>query len=258
MQGSLKNQGGEIMLAIGTRFWDNRERSSPNKILDFVERTSKYADLILVAINVAQDKSGAIEALKDFQGLRTLRVIPVQPWGFSSAMNTLIRFADQEHQKYLLSQSVEIFMDNKVLEELMKEMDQNTLCVGARLPDHEFFPGEKVEGNGNTVPWNTCCIWNLKKEITYLGFPLVAEGSFDDSYAGVEEVAGIGIIQQLYGEGRDAKLKEVRGINWKTEFSDDPARRLAHDQKIRRKDIRPRVQIGLININPPKILHIKT
>ena len=244
------------MIAVGTRFFEKKEGVGPQKAVDFVQRAATLGDMILVAINVVEDRSNAKEilsrmALPSFP----LEVIPVMPWGFTSAMNALIFAADLGQQEFLLSHSVEIMMTREMVDKMMGFMEPDTLCVGARLPGHEFHPGKAFKGNGKTIPWNTCCIWRLEI-LAILGFPLVGDASFDRSQAGVEELTLAALAQNLYPGKTKIKLIEIPGIEWKTEFADDPARRQAHERKMRLKVQRPRIQLGLLGLEEPLVEHV--
>ncbi len=246
------------MLGVGTRFFEKREGIGPQKIVNFVKRAVGLGDKVLVAINVAEDKSGAEQVLRQMVlPSLPLEVIPVTPWGFTTAMNALVFAADKGQQEFLLSHSVEIEMNKEMVDKMMGFMEPDTLCVGACLPGHEFHPGKTFRGNGKAIPWNTCCLWRLEP-LAVLGFPLVGDASFDQSQAGVEELTSIALIQHVFTCGtKKAKLVEVPGIEWKTEFSDDLARRQAHERKIRLKVQRPRLQLGLLGLPEPMVEHIR-
>jgi hypothetical protein len=244
------------MIAIGTRFWDNREGSNPEKIIDFVKRSLKLVDLVLVAINTKEDKSNAKEALeKKFKGISNLKVLDISYWGFSFALNALFFEARKACQKYLLMKSVEINISSKNIELLKEQINENTLCVGPALPGHNFQKNHDIKGTGITIPWNTCCLWNLSK--IKIGVPLIADGYFDETYAGVEEVVTTSLIQTMEGnESNQIKLLDIPGIEWKTEFSGDDSRRLKHEVKMAKKEIRPEVQRLLLGLKEPKVDHL--
>lgn len=244
------------MIGIGTRFFEKREGIGPQKVVDFVKRATGLGDMVLVAINTAEDRSGAEQVLRQMVlPSLPLEVIPVMPWGFTTAMNALVFAADVGQQEFLLSHSVEIIMTKEMVDRLMTFMAPDTLCVGARLPGHEFYPGKIFKGNGKTIPWNTCCVWRLEM-LAMLGFPLAGDASFDRSQAGVEGLTLDALAQHINPEKTKIKLVEVPGIEWKTEFSDDPARRQAHERKIRLKVQRPRLQLGLLGLPEPAVEHI--
>ncbi|HRY52673.1 MAG TPA: hypothetical protein P5089_02360 [Candidatus Portnoybacteria bacterium] len=246
-------------LVIGTRYFDNRAGSSPDKIIDFAQRSSLMAEKVIIAVNVAEDKSGAWQALKNLRS-ENLIIIGVTPWvKFVQPMNVLLDAAASFNARYFLSCSVEIKINQQQLNDLMLHMDSGTLCVGARLPEHEFSGGHLiVEGSGSTIPWNTCCIWNLEK-FSLVGFPLAGDAAFslNRKMAGVEELTALAVMQKLYGtSGFKAKLIEIAGIKWETEFADNPDRRVAHLQKIASKRERPGEQLKRLGLSAPEVQHI--
>jgi hypothetical protein len=245
-----------FMIAVGTRFFDKREGAGAEKVVTFVKRAATLGDMVMVAVNSAEDKSGAEGALRKL-ALPNLpiEVIPVMPWGFTAAMNALVFAADVAQQDFLLSHSVEIEMTKAMVDEMMKSMEPDTLCVGARLSGHDFCPNKTFKGNGKTIPWNTCCIWRVETLAT-LGFPLVGDASFDRSQAGVEEFTLFALAQHLYPGKTKVKLVEISSIEWKTEFANDSARRQAHERKMRLKVQRPRIQLGLLGLPEPLVEHI--
>lgn len=246
-------------LAIGTRVFDVREGSSPQKFLDLAKRSSEMAKLVIMAVNTAEDKSGAFEALKKL-GLLNLMVISVTPWvKFVQAMNVIVDAAAHAGMKHLLSSSAEIAIDENGVRLLMKHMEDDTLCAGARMKEHEFQPNKIVEGTGTTIPWNTCCLWKLEN-FSLEGFPLVGDAPFDPTrkLAGVEELTAIARMQAnpTFGKISKAKLIEVPGIEWHTDFSDDPARKVQHLQKLASKRERPADQLRRLGYKPPIVEHI--
>lgn len=246
-------------LAIATRVFDNREGSSPQKFIDLAKRSSKMAELVIMAVNTAEDKSGALEALKGL-GLNNLMVIAVTPWvKFVQAMNVIVDTAAHAGMKYLLSSSAEIAIDMNGIHLLMNYMVDDTLCVGARMKEHEFQANTTVEGTGTTIPWNTCCLWKLEN-FALEGFPLAGDAPFDPTrkLAGVEELTAIARMQAnpTFGKVSKAKLVEVPGIVWHTDFSDDPARKVQHLQKLASKRERPAEQLRRLGYKPPIIEHI--
>ncbi len=244
------------MIAIGTRFWDARENPSTEKIEEFVKQVSQYGDLVIVAINVDEDKSGALEILKKYN-LPNLLVFPVTPWRFTSVLNSLVYRADSLQQNFLLVHSAEIFINSDVVDQLRERIDNETLVVGARLPQHEFYSDrEKVTGTGKTVPWNTCCLWNLSL-LARTGFPLIGDASFDPPMAGGEELSLIALQQALYPEHSKTILMEMSGIEWKTEFTNDSVRRTKHERKLNTKGKRSALQLGMLGLKEPWVQHEK-
>lgn len=244
------------MLVTTTRYWDDKENSTPDKLEKFVDRALKMTDSVIVAINVEKDRSDSLNIMSK-KNIKGLTLLPVRPWGFTSAMNALIYQAVVMQQRFVLSQSVEIELSEDGLVKMREEMDDNTLCVGARLPGHDFRKGE-VLGTGITIPWNTCKILNARYYQVY-GFPLIGDAAFDPTQAGVEELVANSLAQHLLSS-KDHRLKiklmEIEGIKWKTEFETDPSRRKAHERKMIMKDQRPRLQMGFTGLQPATVLHL--
>lgn len=251
------------MIAIGTRYWNEKENSSPDKIRAFVDKASEITDLVIVAVNVAKDKSNTIEALTKEKNDR-LVIVPVQPWGFASAMNALVYEARIRSQKFLLSQSVEVRLEKENLKNMMAEMDDNTLCVGTRMEGHDFHSAEiseevEVKANGCTIPWNTCKILNLKHYQVF-GFPLITDAPYDPSQAGVEELCADSLAQHMLSKPENRlkiKMIEIEGMKWETDFGGDPERQKAHERKMRLKIERPETQLALTKLPPATVIHIR-
>ncbi len=248
-------------LAIGTRYFDNKLDSSPKKIVELGKRFSDRAEWVIIAINVAEDKSGAMKALKEL-GLENLTVIGVSPWvKYVQSMNVIIDKAANKGMKYLLSLSAEVrIIEEAQIQAIMSHMADDTLCVGARLQGHEFVPAAGLlAATGTTVPWNTCCLWNLER-FSLVGFPLVGDAPFDPSrkMAGVEELSAIALMQNLYGVVQNkAKLVEVPGVEWETNFCDDSGRQNKHMQKLTTKCVRPAEQLRRLGLKVvPLVKHI--
>ncbi len=116
-----------------------------------------------------------------------VEILEVTPWGsFVPALNALVANACTKSliggafAETILFISAETTLTKDSMKNMYKHMDlTDTLVVGAALPGHDYVDSEGDDGrvvdlNGRTCPWNTLCMWNLKK--IKLGFPLVADG----------------------------------------------------------------------------------
>lgn len=244
------------VFAVGTRYW-NSNNDSPEKIVTFVEKALAISEKVFIAINITEDMSSSLTVLQKMNSYRVI-AIPVQPWGFTFAMNALIKEALNHKVTDLLSQSVEIELGNTVVNSLLNQMNPDTLCVGARLPGHIFKKGEHV-ANGRTIPWNTCKILKLQYYQVF-GFPIIGDMLWDPSLAGIEEITADSIAQHFLSGPSSQKLKvkmmEVDGINWHTDFNNDPKRLRKHEEKMSSKIERAKLQLKLSNIPPAKVFHL--
>lgn len=249
-------------LAIGTRFWGTKETNSLellSKIRNFIEKSMEYGDLILVAINTDEDKINSLKILSsDYSKNNSVKIFEVSPWQkFVPALNAMAYKASVAKMDYLLIQSIEIPpLNRKKIRYLMSHMDEKTISAGVALPEHDFHPGRMMKGNGLTVPWNSCNLWNLEY-LMLVGFSFIADAPFDETgkNAGVEEVTTLSEIQSLR-PGTIAKLIEIPDIKWENS-KDDPEKMARHKIKIRTKIKRAKEQIKRMDLKPPKILHIK-
>lgn len=196
-----------------------------------------------------------------------LHVLPVQPWGqFVPALNALVSWA-APFADHILFCSVETTAPPSAIATLRSRMTPDTLVCGALLPGHEYHhhhqngdattPNTPPHGgiptalNGRTTPWNTLALWDLKK-LALTGFQLVSEGvhctSNEPSWAGVEEVVAIAVLQKLLGsENAVAKLVPTDGVEWDQTF-DDPARQQWHEQKMKSKLERAAKQLEITGL----------
>jgi hypothetical protein len=249
-------------LAIGTRYFDKKGDSAPQTIVDLAKNASAMADVVIIAVNAAKDKSGAMTALKKLK-LSNLTVIKVEPWLFVQPMNAIVDAAANRGMKYLMSYSSDVTITEKGIQVLMNHMADDTLCVGAMLKEsHDFVPTDgPFEATGKTVPWNTCCLWNMER-FSLVGFPLVGDAPFDytreRAKAGIEEISAIALMQNLYGvEQNKAKLVDVPEpeVLWKR--CDDPDQKKKHEEKIASKDKRAAEQLRRLGLSiPPHVLHV--
>jgi hypothetical protein len=245
-------------LAIGGRFFGDKEGGSPQKIVDFAKRYTKIAEKVIIAIHIAKDKTLSKLALETL-GIENLVAIYVEPWEkFVFALNALASKAALLGMDDVTFLSTEVIISENSLSMLADNVSEDTLCAGARMQEHEFHPNKKVSASDITVPWNVCCAWNLKK-LSLIGFPLVGDALFDQSrkMAGVEEISTIAVFQSLFGEDKNkAKLIQLSDISWDNAFIDDPERLEQHRIKMASKCARPVEQMKHLGLPMPIVHHI--
>lgn len=209
---------------------DQAEAAMGNLIKYIDNMLSVGAKKVFVAVNVAEDVSGALN-----RGLGSEKIVifPVQPWGkFVIPLTALLLMARKElaNESKMLFASTEISATPRTMEFLFDQMDEKTLVVGARLPGHNYKPGTYCPANGSQVPWNTLALWN-PRFLWASGFPLIGDGPLENpTTAGVEEMLAVGVRQQLY-PFIDAKLIDAPGVKWN--ISDEKL--AAHLRKIESK-----------------------
>ena len=118
---------------------------------------------------------------------------------------------------------------------------------------HEYSVDESVAGEpqhrrvvpltGRTTPWNTMCVWDLDK-LSLTGFSLVSDLG---KSAGVEECVAIALLQKIYPKS-EARLVKIDGIEWEETFQDEE-RQKWHDQKMKSKVERPKIQLELLGLS---------
>ncbi len=216
-----------------------------------------------------------------------IHVLPVQPWGtFTPALNALLSDAAQALRRlaaaaasrpsvvvvggailYCSLETTTSSSSSRAVRTLFQYMDyETTLVCGAVLPGHEHTPTTGSTPttilNGRTSPWNTFALWNVNK-LSKIGFVTVSEGLTVDlanhdtttkSIAGIEEVATIALLQQLFNPHTEmmAKLISVGPVVWDTTTT-DPARQQWHDYKMQSKVQRAREQLRFLSLLPDDI-----
>ena len=83
---------------------------------------------------------------------------------------------------------------------------------------------------------------------------MVGEGMGLAANGGVEEVTTVCLLQHLYPHLK-ALLVQIKGIDWKTDFS-DPVRASYQKQKMGSKDARPAAQLEHLNVSPGTVSHV--
>lgn len=219
--------------------------------------TAAFSDGLVIAVQADSPRSpDAIAKLRAMAervstaGTANLEILPVQPWGkFVAPLNALVRHGVNHAYTDVLFLSQEVTVTPHAAQTLLDELDDNTLVVGARFPEHEFKPGQTLPLDGLTSPWNTLALWRLGK-LAKLGFPLIAEGGIPGVGAGVEEVTAIAIAQRLDPDHTAAKLVDLPGgFTWDVGFRHDERRMAWHKRKMASKRSRPAAQIAALGLS---------
>lgn len=239
-------------LVVGTRFWGENSRDF-GRVKEFCSAIQPLVDWVFVAVNKEADTSRAL----DFK-ISHAELFPVTPWGkFVVSLNALVVKAVSRKADLLLLMSVETRIDSEQLSQLLREMHDDTLVVGAALEGHFLHSSRRaIRAGGREVPWNTFALWNLSL-ISRLGFPLIGDALFNPKAAGVEEVATISVYQKMYGaEHAKAKLISVPGIRWNvSHFNVERMKR--HKEKMKSKEERAALQLKWAKLPRPFVWHIK-
>jgi hypothetical protein len=238
-------------IAVGVRFYE--EHPEKLRVVEkFIRRISPEVNVVIVAVNDAEDKTGASEYLKRLD-IPKAEIFSVNAWGkFTPALNAIVYLASARGCTHVLFCSPEIDITPVVICALCAHMDSETLVVGASLEGHEFSEGT-VLGNGTTVPWNTLALWNLAY-LARTGFLLAGDAPFDPFVAGVEELSTCAALQTLYPR-LQVKLVQIPGITWDAAHG-GLRRVMAHLRKMHSKKDRAARQLAFIELSPPSILHI--
>lgn len=249
-------------LAVALRFFG----SNPETVDKDLVRLRKFLDVITpygktyVAVNTSVDVTGAIDFMT--ANYPEVTAFGVMPWQkFVAPCNALIYAARMDGYHGLLSASTEFPLKLEFVEELLPHLDEDTLFVGARFPEHTFEEGRQI-ATGSSFPWGTFGVWNLE-ELSKFGMPLCGDAPFDQTQAGVEELSTVALFQERFNAGYSkfpalAKLITMKkGFygEWRTEGWDE-ARHEAHQKKIASKSARPANQLAWAGITPPQVIHI--
>ena len=269
-------------LAVATRVHfkhskidDETAKSFKNKFELLCRQIQVYSNLLLVAIDGENEKEikGMFDEIineykKSSSSLR-IEYIIITPWlGYTAALNAIIRFISIKFQKikYLSFQSLEISqLSVKIMEILIKQMDDDTLVVGPSLMYQHKENDELLDINGGNIPWNTINIWNINK-LKPFGFQLISDGIIEDVDGGIEEVVTISLIQYINGQESNkcklimlpTELKQL--IKWDTNTQSDSKRKEYHDKKIASKVKRASKQLSHFKNLPTgkvMIIHIE-
>jgi len=256
-----QQQQQQITKKLTVAFRIHRQSASANVEIDINPlkqciHSVNFASFVSVAVDADDEQLyAAVKALK--LSLPTLRVVPVHQWGsFVPALNALLLDAVSSGSECILFQSVEIETNSVMVQQLLSHMDASTLVAGGCLAGHEFRRGTQIL-DGTSCPWNTFAVWDVRK-LAKTGFLLVSEGICEGTKpddAGVEEVAVISLHQMLSPQTSLAKLVEVSGLTWHTDF-EDPKRAQWHNKKMASKRLRAQSQLGALGTKAAHVLHL--
>ena len=195
------------------------------------------------------------EFLTKFEKLRRNNDVR-QRGKFVPGLNALILHAKSQLQADLIMfVSAEVQLSCETVRTLCKHVteNENVIVAGAAMNGHEYSVDESAAGKpqnrrvvpltGRTTPWNTMCVWDLDK-LSLTGFSLVSDLG---KSAGVEECVAIALLQKLYPKS-EARLVKIDGIEWEETFQDEE-RQKWHDQKMKSKVERPKIQLELLGLS---------
>lgn len=250
-------------LAIGLRIYE-KSREALAKKMRFLEQVPwNLVEKVFVAVNVEKDQSGALDYFKTVLADPRVEAFPVQPWfkiGLP-ALNAMVHKAAAERFDYLWFVSTRLVLNEYIAKTLLKYLGDSQgdtsksrpSVVGAQMPGHNFEEEEDWElgeeeieiycANGETVPYNTCAIWDLQY-LYPVGFLPISEMPTDPEMAGVEEVATI--LLQGFLFNTHARTLLIRDIQQQTAHWDED-RKDRHEKIISSKLSRPEGQKKLLD-----------
>jgi hypothetical protein len=248
-------------LVLGNRFFERDPGKAASALARLGAYIARMAALdrfarIVIAVNVAQDRSGAVDYLRQLN-LPQVLALEVQPWGrFMPALDAVLRVACEEGAQGLLFASTEVWLDAAAVDCLRAQVDATTLVAGLCLEGHDFAPGRHA-CTGSRSPWNTAALWRIPNGLDRIGFPALGEAWFspDAEQAGMEEVGAIAVLQSLYGDC-DARLVAMAPghYGWDTAASSQPRQVAA---KIASKNARAAAQCLHAQVAPGRVLHLR-
>lgn len=249
-------------IASGVRFFGTNLENVPHdlrRLDNFLGEAAQYGEAY-VAVNTSADVTNALAHIAE--QYPEVIAFGVTPWQkFIAPCNALIYAAAVGGAHVFLSASAEFPLKKEYVDQLMPHLDDDTLFVGARFPEHKFSEGEHI-ATGSSFPWGTFGIWNLV-ELAKFGMPLCGDAPFNSTKAGVEELSTVGMFQERFNAGLstfEAKAKLVtmnQGFygEWNMDGWDE-ARFAAHMKKIASKSERPAAQLAWAGIRAPQVIHI--
>jgi len=242
------------MRMVATRLHSSNENSpiDVENIQNWCKHVLNYCDLLIVVVD-QRYMEATKDVLNDF-GER-IQLFHVHPWiSFTQPLNLLVEKALSIGAKELLFQSIEVTIGVEDMMRLEKELDSNTLIVGAKLCDKHGHHHETCTLNGWTSPWNTLALWNLEK-LALTGFLSISSGNLTDIPGGIEEVVTISLLQQLQPNIMKAKLIKLSSVHWNTNWS-SKERSSYHQKKMASKDERSQIQLQRLGVNAGEVIMI--
>ena len=216
---------------------------APGRVSKFVNA----ADLIgsrYVAVNTEKDQGDLLSYLD-----RTHPGVSINNAtgdNLTAPLNMAFWKAVENGSDYILFASDGFPPTQEQVDELLAQMDANTLVAGARFGQHNFEPGEHVIDGLNT-PWNTFALWNVDLLQKWAGgFPVSGTYPQDPSNGGVEEIDAIVTAQanaQAAGITLSAKIVDVASFDDGWDMSGwDAGQIAAHQKKMGSKVSRPKAR----------------
>lgn len=239
-------------LIVATRLHTSNEAIpiDTEKLRRWCEDVLGYCDELILVVDQRYFESlrGVFAAFKE-----RLKVFHIHPWiSFTQPLNMIVEKALSVKATKLLFQSIEVTLEKEDIDNLLKEMDEKTLVVGAKLhPKHGDRKG-KQPLNGWNSPWNTLALWDLQK-LGLTGFLSISSGNIDHIPGGVEEVVVISLLQHLHPETMQAKLIELPGVHWDATW-ECALRTKYHESKMASKAERAFKQIQKLRIKDGKVI----
>jgi len=240
------------MRMVATRLHSSNENSpiDVQNIQDWCKHVLNYCDLLIVVVDQRYMKATK-DVLDDFG--EKIQLFHIHPWiSFTQPLNLLVEKALSIGAKELLFQSIEVTIGVEDMMILEKELDSNTLIVGAKLCERHGEKNEVCTINGWTSPWNTLALWNLEK-LALTGFLTISSGNLTDIPGGIEEVVTISLLQKIQPNSMKAKLIKLSSVHWNTDWS-SKERSIYHQKKMASKDERSQIQLKKLGINAGEVM----
>jgi acyl-CoA synthetase (AMP-forming)/AMP-acid ligase II len=228
-------------VAFCTRLWQG-----PRSIPDI----KKWIDLVTIssAIRLVSMDDDANNTYGSYLKSNSVKTLHVRPWqSITFALNVLVHEAISSGAEYLFILSPDIIIRQENIIQMLSHMEDDTLVVGVKIClQHGLDPG-LVRLSGQTSPWNTCAIWNLKK-LGLTGFLSISDGLITGNKAGMEEVPVIALQQYLFPSQSKAKLISLKSLPHS--FRDENY----FSNSIHEKNIRAQKQLDLLGISSGSVI----
>lgn len=235
------------MRIVATRLHTSNEERilDASKIKAWCDHVLNYCDILIVVVDTTYLR--AIQnAKEDFKD--RIQFFHIDPWiSFTQPLNMLVEKALSIGAKELLFQSIEVEISLKDVEKLESYLDSETLVVGAKLhPSHGSGKKGLVKLDGWTTPWNTLALWNIEK-LGLIGFLSISSGNLKEIPGGIEEVVTISLLQQLKPSQMQAKVIDLKSVNWNTNWNSNE-REAYHAHKMTSKEKRSKIQLEKLGL----------
>ena len=240
------------MRMVATRLHSSNENSPIDvpSIQEWCNHVLNYCDVLIVVVD-QRYMEATKDVLDDFG--EKIQLFHIHPWiSFTQPLNLLVEKALSIGAKELLFQSIEVTIGVEDMITLEKELNKETLVVGAKLCERHGDANRYVTLNGWTSPWNTLALWNLEK-LALTGFLSISSGNLTNIPGGIEEVVTISLLQKLQPNSMNAKLIKLSSVHWNTEWS-SKERSIYHQKKMASKDERSQIQLEKLGVNAGKVI----